>query len=175
MQVFELSNKNIPAVARLMASIKPDWWDFQGAVSQLSDIGSTAALVGWLLGEAEKNPQGWLLCADFESYSCLSIECLGYDENGNFVMEHQLAPLIEAAENYARKKGRRILRYMIGSTDMSCHGQPLGSYWEALRDLKSNNRAHFDYFTRCGFNPVGFMPNCYAKGYHAIIMIKELI
>jgi hypothetical protein len=127
------------------------------------------------MGETEQSPQGWLLCADYEGYSCLNIECLGYDEGGVFVMEHQLEPLIKMAEKYARDRGRRILRYMIGSTNMSCHGQPLGQYWEALRDLKSHNREHYDYFVKYGFKPAGFMPNVYAKGYHAIVMIKELI
>ena len=175
MQIFKLDDKNIPAVAELMSSIKPDWWNFQGAVNQLSDIGNTTVLVGWLMGETEQDPQGWLLCTDYELYSCLSIECLGFDEGGALVMEHQLEPLIEAAEKYARGKGRRILRYMISSTDMSCHGQPLGEYWEALRDLKSHGRVHYDYFVKYGFKPAGFMPNCYGKGCHAIIMIKELI
>ena len=174
MQIFELSNNNIPAVAKLMTGIKPDWWDFKGAVGQLSDIGNTAALIGWMIGETEQNPQGWLLCTDSGLYSCLNIECLGYDDNGDFVTEHQLEPLIDTAERYARQKGRRILRYMISSTDMSCHGQPLGSYWEALRDLKSHNRAHYDYFAGYGFKPAGFMPNAYGKGFHAIMMIKDL-
>lgn len=175
MRIFELNSKNIPATAKLMAYIKPDWWDYQGGVDQLSDIRNTVYNIGWHMGDDEQNPKGWLLCADYECYSCLSIECLGFDESGELVMEEQLQPLIEKAEAYARGKGYRILRYMIGSADMSCHGQALGDYWQALRDLKSFNRKHFDYFIKYGFKPAGFMPNCYANGYHAIIMIKELL
>ena len=89
-------------------------------------------------------------------------------------MEHQLQPLLEKAEQYARDKGFRILKYMIGSVDMSCHGRELGNYWEALRDLESYGREHFDYFVRYGFKPAGFMPNCLGENYHCIIMIKEL-
>ncbi len=174
MNVYSLSESNIPGVARLMAGIKPDWWDYEGAVSQLSDIRNTTYNVGWFMGDDEQRPIGWLLCADYECYSCLSIECLGYDESGRFVMERQLIPLLEAAERYARGKGYRMLKYMIGSTGMSCHSRPLGEYWEELKDLKSFGREHFDFFVEYGFKPAGFMPNCLGENYHCIIMIKEL-
>ena len=131
----------------------------------MSDVANTAVLIGWLMGETEQSPLGWLLCTDLVGYSCLNIECLGYNADGVFVMEHQLEPLVEAAEKYAREKGRRILRYMIGSTDISCHGQPLGDYWEALRDLNFYDRVYYDYFANYGFKPAGFMPNCYAMEY----------
>ena len=174
MEIFKLTENNIPNVAKLMAYIKPDWWDYEGGVMQLSDIRTTVDNVGWFMGEDEQHPKGWILCAEYSCYSCLSIECLGYDENGKFVMEHQLQPLLEKAEQYARDKRFRILKYMIGSVDMSCHGRELGNYWEALRDLESYGREHFDYFVRYGFKPAGFMPNCLGENYHCIIMIKEL-
>lgn len=175
MQVFELNQTNIPRVAEFMASIKPDWWDYDGALDQLSDIRNTAYNVGWFVGEDDQHPKGWLLCTDYACYSCLSIECLGYDENGKFVMEHQVKPLLDEAEQYARGKGYRILRYMIGSRDMSCHGRPLGEYWEELKSLKSFGREHFDFFAGYGFKPAGFMPHCLGENYHCIIMIKELL
>ena len=90
------------------------------------------------MGEDEKHPKGWILCAEYELYSCLSIECLGYNENGKFAAEHQLQPLIEEAEKYARDKGLRIFRYIISSIDISCHGRELNEYWKELRDLKSS-------------------------------------
>ena len=158
-----------------MSYIKPEWWDYQGGVEQLSDIRNSVDNVGWFMGEDEQRPKGWILCAEYASYSCLSIECLGYDENGEFVTEEQLQPLLEKAEKYARDKGIRILRYIIGSVDMSCHEKELKNYWEELRDLEFYNREHFDYFVKSGFKPAGFMPNCYGKNYHGIIMIKELI
>ncbi len=175
MKVFKLNQSNIPRVAELMAYIKPDWWDYAGAFGQLSDICSTAYNIGWFMGEDELHPKGWLLCADYECYSTLSLECLGYDEGGRFVMEHQIRPLLNEAENYARGKGYRILRYMTGSTDMSCHGRPLGEYWRELRDLKSFGRKHFDFFAEYGFRPAGFMPHCFGINHHCILMIKELL
>jgi hypothetical protein len=174
MEIFKLTEDNIPNVAKFMAYIKPNWWDYEGGVKQLSDIRNTVDNVGWFMGDDEQHPRGWLLCAEYACYSCLSIECLGYDENGKFVMEQQLQPLLEKAEQYAREKGFRILKYMIGSVNMSCHGRKLESYWEELRDLKSYNREHFDYFVKYGFKPAGFMPNCLGENYHCIIMIKEL-
>lgn len=175
MNVYTLTESNIPAVAQFMANIKPDWWDYEGAFSQLSDIRNTTHNVGWFLGDNEHRPRGWVLCADYECYSCLSIECLGYDEDGRFVMEHQLRPVLDKVEQYAREKGYRILRYMIGSRGMSCDGRPLGEYWEELKNLTSYGREHFDFFVEYGFKPAGFMPNCLGENYHCIIMIKELV
>ena len=104
----------------------------------------------------------------------LSIENLGYDDNGQFVMEQQLEPLLIQAETYAKEKGYRNLKYIIGSTEMSCHGKPILDFAAALKDLKSYNRKHFDYFVDYGFKPTGFIPNCYGNNYHGIVMIKQL-
>ena len=46
---------------------------------------------------------------------------------------------------------------------------------EELRTLRSLGRAHFDYFRSIGFVPTGFLPNCYGKNYHGIIMVKSLL
>lgn len=174
MEIFKIEESNIPTLANFMAFIKPDWWDYEGAIDQLSDVRNTVVNVGWLMGEDAQNPQGWVLCAEYACYSCLSIECLGYNENGKFVMEQQLQPLLEHAEQYARERGFRMLKYMIGSSNMSCHGRELGEFWEELRDQKSFNRNHFDYFVQYGFKPAGFMPSCLGENYHCFIMIKEI-
>lgn len=174
MDIHKIDESNVAAVARLMSAIKPDWWDFEGASQQLQDISLLARLIGWYIGDGVK-PRGWILCAEFEGYSYLSIECLGFDENGTFVMEQQLEPLLNCAETHARKKGYRNLKYIIGSADMSCHGKPIANYADALKELKSNARKHFDYFVQYGFSPTGFIPNCYGENYHGIVMIKPLI
>ena len=36
---------NVQAVARLMASVKPEWWDTEGAAAQLQDVALLARLV----------------------------------------------------------------------------------------------------------------------------------
>lgn len=157
-----------------MSTIKPGWWDFEGASQQLQDVSLLARLTGWYM-EEDATPKGWILCAEYEGYSYLSIECLGYDADGTFVMEQQLEPLLKQAEAHAREKGYRNLKYIIGSTGMSCHGRPITNYADELRELKSNGREHFDYFVQYGFSPTGFIPNCYGKNYHGIVMIKTLL
>ncbi len=174
MNIYRMDQQNSGKVAQFMSLIKPDWWDFEGANGQLQDVSLLAKLVGWYM-EEDKKVRGWILCAEFEGYSYLSIENLGYDENGAYVMEQQTEPLLKQAEDYAREKGYRNLKYIIGSTDMSCHGRPIMDYAEELRNLTSNGREHFDYFVQYGFSPTGFIPDCYGENYHGIIMIKSLL
>ncbi|MDE6956068.1 MAG: hypothetical protein K2P18_09975 [Oscillospiraceae bacterium] len=174
MGIYQINSSNAAAVAELMAAIKPDWWDFEGASQQLLEASALAKLVGWYMGEPTA-PKGWILCAEYEGYSCLSVECLGYDDNGSFVMEGQLEPLLRQAEAHAREKGFRNLKYVISSPGLSCHGRPLANYADELRVLASHGRAHFDYFVDYGFTPAGLIPNCYGIHCHGIIMIKPLV
>lgn len=51
MNVYELTPATIPAVALLMSTIKPDWWDYEGAYEQLSNVDAAIKTVGWYLGE----------------------------------------------------------------------------------------------------------------------------
>lgn len=173
MVIGEINASNVDLIAKFMSSMKPDWWDFEGAYQQLQDVSILAKLVGWYMNENSK-VKGWILCAEFSEYSYLSIENLGYDENGNFVMEEQLEPLLKRAEDYAKNKGLRNLKYIIGSTDMSCHGKQIANFADELKNLKSYGRKHFDFFKSYGFVPTGFIPNCYGANYHGIIMIKQL-
>ena len=174
MRISKIDGYNIDAVAEFMSSIKPEWWDYEGAYGQLQDISLLARLVGWCM-EEEGRVCGWILCAEFEGYSYLSIENLGYDQGGRYVMEQQTEPLLRQAETYAKEKGYRNMKYIIGSTDMSCHGRPLVDYAEELKNLRSKGREHFDYFVEYGFRPTGFIPDCYGKNYHGSVMIKSLI
>lgn len=174
MNIYTMETGNISGVAALMVSIKPDWWDYQGASRQLQDEKLLAHLVGWYMGEDPRQPKGWLLCAEFPGYGYLSIENLGYDDHGTFVMEEPLEPLLRRGEDYAKGKGYRNLKYVIGSTGMSCHGRPLGDFAGELAGLRSLGRKHYDFFVWYGFRPAGFLPNCYGENYHGIIMIKSL-
>jgi len=174
MPIFNLCQKNTPAAARLMAKVRPDYWDYDGAICQLSDIRNTAFNVGWIIGENEENPKGWLLCVDYELYSCVSVECIGYDTEDQHTLEKQMSFLLQQAECYAKGKGYRIYRYVITSEGLSCHGRTLGEYGDELRDLKSWDSKRFDFFVRYGFKPAGFMPDCYGANFHGVIMIKNL-
>lgn len=171
MEINILNSSNVDAVAQFMSTVKPEWWDYAGAYQQLQDVSLLASLVGWYITE-DSSIKGWILCAEYTGYSCLSIENLGYDDNGQFVMEQQLEPLLTQAEIYAKEKGYRNLKYIIGSTEMSCHGKPILDFAAELKNLKSYNRKHFDFFVDYGFMPTGFIPNCYGNNYHGIVMIK---
>mgnify|MGYP001127577735 FL=1 len=89
-------------------------------------------------------------------------------------MEEPLEPLLRQAEEHARGKGYRNLKYVIGSTGRPCHGRPLGDYAKELAELRSLGREHYDFFYGYGFRPAGFIPNCYGEDYHGIIMIKRI-
>ena len=173
MEIRLIGPSNAGRVAALMSTIKPDWWDYSGAFGQLQDERLLARLVGWFL-EENGTPRGWLLCAEYEGYSCLSIENLGFDGGGAFSMEEPLEPLLRRAEEHARQKGFRNLKYVIGSTELSCHGRPFGDPARELAELTSLGRKHYDFFRSYGFRPMGFLPNCYGVNYHGILMIKDL-
>lgn len=55
MDIYTIDDASAGAVAQLMAAIKPDWWDYQGAASQLREETLLARLVGWYLGEGTRN------------------------------------------------------------------------------------------------------------------------
>lgn len=44
MNIYEIDESNVDTVAVLMATIKPDWWDFEGASQQLSEVSSLAGI-----------------------------------------------------------------------------------------------------------------------------------
>lgn len=175
MNIYEIKKSSACYVAELMSKIKPEWWNYDEALQQLQDVNMLAELQGWYIGDNEDKPCGWILCAGFAGYSYMTIECLGFNSKGEFVMEEQLAPLIVKAETYAKSKGYRNIKYIIGSTETSCHNKVIIDYAEELKNLKSYGRKHFDYLTSIGFTPTGFIPNCYGKNYHGIIMIKDIM
>lgn len=101
MDIRTINDSSVAAVAKFMSRIKPDWWDYDDAYRQLQDVSLLATLVGWYL-QNDTGVKGWILCAEYKGYSCLGIENLGYDDNGDFVMEEPLEPLLMRAETYAR-------------------------------------------------------------------------
>ena len=45
-EIYRITTSNVNSVAELMAAIKPDWWDFEGACQQLLDVSLLANLIG---------------------------------------------------------------------------------------------------------------------------------
>lgn len=168
MNIYKLDKTNMPAVAELMARIKPEWWDVEGAVNQLSSG------IGWYFGCNENKPKGWLLCKDLRHYRTVEIECLGYDDNGSCKIGEELQPLIESAEQWAREKKYAVMRFTIGTRGLSCHLRELDKPWVELRELHSVDREEFEWFNSMGYVPSGVLPNIYGDKYHGILLVKAL-
>lgn len=168
MEIFKLNIENIPILSEFMATIKPEFWDKQGAIEQLSSG------IGWYFGSTEDIPKGWILCKSFDIYKTGEIECLGYDDDGLLKIGKELRPLVEVSEEWARHEGLVIMRFIIGSRGLSCHRRPLGTPWEELRDIQATDREEFDWFLSMGYLPSGVLPNIYGDNYHGILLIKQL-
>ena len=167
-KIYEMNEGSISRVASLMARIKPEFWDEDGAAEQLRTG------TGWYLGENEETPIGWVLCQDQALYKTGEIECLGFESNGALVIDENLLPLIEAAENWAKKKGYANMRFTIGSRGLSCHLKELGEIPEELKNIKGIDREEYNWFLSMGYKPCGILPNVYGELYHGIMLIKLL-
>lgn len=103
MTIKRIGPSNAGSVAALMSTLKPEWWDFEGANQQLQDVQLLATLVGWYM-EGDGGPEGWILCAEFPGYSAMTIENLGFDDGGTMVME---APWSRSCGRRRRMPGKR--------------------------------------------------------------------
>ena len=173
MKVFEMKSEAIPKIARLMCTIKPDWWDYEGAFSQLSGVEDTIHTIGWYLGEDENTPKGWILCRELIGYRALELECSGFDDNGEFELEHKLGELIREAERYARSKGYLTFRSGISSIGFNIHEKKIDSIADAIANLECD-RIDYKWYLKQGFRVIGLQPNAYEKGFHLIILGKDL-
>ncbi len=173
MKVFELTQERIPSVAKLMCTIKPEWWDYDGALGQLSNINESIKTIGWYLGEDEATPKGWILCRELVGYRTIELECSGFDDNGVFMLEHKLGKLIDIASQYAKEKGYLTIRNGISSIGFNIHGQNIDDIPNAIQNL-TWDRIDYKWMLDYGFRVIGIQPNAYEKGYHLILMAKEL-
>lgn len=168
MGIYKIDTENILIVSEFMASIRPEWWDIEGARQQLGEG------TGWYFGSNEDNPEGWILCKSYECYKTGEIECLGYDKGGIFIIGKELQTLVEKSEEWAREQGFAIMRFTIGTRGLSCHEKSLKKPWEELRDLHSIDREEYDWFLSMGYIPSGVLPNIYGEKYHGILLVKTL-
>ena len=168
MKIYKIDSENILIVSKFMANIKPEWWDIEGAMQQLSEG------IGWYFGTSKDDPKGWLLCKSYECYKTGEIECLGYDREGVFQIGEELQPLVEKSEQWARKEGFAIMKFTIGSRGLSCHEKNLDKPWQVLRDLHAIDREEYNWFLSMGYEPSGVLPNIYGEKYHGILLVKTL-
>ena len=168
MKISMLDELNIGDVANLMVQLKPEFWDLEGAVAQLSNG------VGWCLTTSAGRPVGWLLCKWYAAYKTSEIECLGYDDEGQFKVGPELQPLVEQCEQWIREQGGVNSRFVIGSRGLSCHGKSLGKPWQELQELCAVDRAEYEWFVKMGYAPSGILPDIYGPGYHGIMLLKRI-
>lgn len=167
MEIIKINSTNVADVAKFMSTMKPEWWDVEGAQKQLESG------IGWY-GKDENNIVGWILCKPLPLYSTLEIECLGFNDHGTLTMGKQLQPLIEQAEAWAISNFLRTMRFTMTSRGFSCHDRDLGRLWEELRDLHAIDRTDYDFFTDLDYQPVGILPELYGSKYHGILLLKRL-
>jgi hypothetical protein len=168
MKVFGLKGSSVRDVANLMVTLKPEWWDLSGAMGQLNGG------EGWYLADEHGSVIGWLLCKCYRAYMTVEIECLGYEDAGQFKIGPVLQPLVDQCEEWARIQGYVNTRFTIGSHGLSCHGRRLGKPWDELKELQALDREEYDWFTSIGFVPSGILPDIYGPGYHGIMLLKRV-
>lgn len=173
MNIYRMTQEKIPSIATMMSERKPEWWDYEGAYQQLSDISESIQTIGWCMEESEKI-KGFLLCRELLGYQTLELECCGFDDNGEFKLEHKLEPLMQEAENYAKKKGYMNFRSGISSVGFSIHGKEIDDIPKAIKELTCE-RTDYIWYRNHGFQVIGILPNTYGTGTHLILLNKSLI
>ncbi|MBQ8278268.1 MAG: hypothetical protein IJZ23_00325 [Roseburia sp.] len=174
MKVYELNKENANKVATLMHTMKPEWWPtFEEAYGQLTNIDESIKTVGWYLGEDSETPKGWILCRELLCYRALELECSGFDDNGEFKLEHKLGELFEVAEEYAKSKGYLTFRSGISSIGFNIHGKEIENIADAIATIECE-RIDYKWYLEHGFQVIGIQPNAYEKGFHLIMLGKNL-
>lgn len=173
MRIFKMTPERIPSVAQLMCTIKPEWWDYSGALGQLRDVGQSIKTIGWYLGDDEEHPKGWILCRELVGYRTIELECSGFDDNGVFKAEHKLKELVDIAAQYARDQGYLNLKNGISSVGFNIHGTVLEDIPHAIQTLTCD-RIDYQWMLDYGFKVIGIQPNAYGIGSHLIMLAKDL-
>jgi len=168
MEIIEINSVNVAKVAEFMSSMKPEWWNIEGAQKQLESG------IGWYVREG-REISGWILCKPLPLYSTLEIECLGFNDQGILTIGKQLQPLIEHAETWARSNSLRTMRFTMTSRGFSCHHHDINQLWEELRNLHAIDRTDYEFFVKLGYQPVGILPELYGDKNHGILILKRLI
>ena len=173
MDIYKLTPHAVPALAKMMSTLKPEWWDYEGAYGQLSNINESIKTIGWYCTDDTGNPNGWILCRELLCYNALELECSGYNDGGVFKLEHKLEPLMDAAEKYAKEKGYLTFRSGISSMDFNIDGMDIPDISDAIKNLRCDRTDYLWYLSK-GFRVVGIQPNAYEKGSHLIMLAKDL-
>ena len=174
MKIHKLNENNIPNVAKLMSTIQPIFWNYNGAMKQLSGTKESIRTVGWFVGEDEGHPKGWVLCRELVLYKTIELECCGFDEGGVFLGEHKLESLFDTICEYARQKGFLSFKTTMGSQQFNIHKRELGNIDDEINNLEADNRIDYDWLLEYGFKVIGIQPNAYGDKFHCVMLSKDL-
>lgn len=114
-----------------------------------------------------------ILCRELIGYRALELECSGFDDNGEFKLEHKLGELIREVESYARRKGYLTFRSGISSIGFNIHEKKIDSIADAIANLECD-RIDYQWYLEQGFRVIGIQPNAFEKGFHLIILGKDI-
>ncbi len=167
-QAYEMSLLHRLDVARLMARLKPDWWDVREALQQLTEN------TGWYLTKPDNTASGWLIAHQQAAFRTVEIESMGYDDAGDYSIGPELEPLVLACEDWGLYAGMANCRYIMSSLGLSIHNQQLTDPGAALASLKNHTRPDYDWFISMGYRPCGIFPQIFGYRFHGIVLIKEL-
>lgn len=123
---LQTNGKSVPAVARLIRTIKPAW-GITGDFRSAQRYGGIHPNRGCYAGGDPGHPKGWILCRELLGYRALEPECSGFDNGGVFEREHKLEPLMGQAERSARAKGYLNFRSGISSVGSTSTASPCGT------------------------------------------------
>jgi len=155
----------VEPTARLMASLKPDWFPLNEARESLQLRPS------WILLDRE-TPCGWLSLQPQPQYRTVEIYNLGLAEGGDLTVGAGLEPLLEAAERWAWDRECASVRFVMGSQGLSIHGRSLGAIWSELKSLRALERPEYEWFGRLGYLAHGLLPDTYGDNYHGVLLLK---
>lgn len=174
MNVFLLDQNNAKPVAKLMTEIKPEWWpSFSDAYDQITSTDSSIGTVGWLMGDTETQPCGWVLCRELKCYNAIELECCGYNDDGVFYLEHKLEPLFNRIIEYAKEIGVTLFRTGMSSIDFNIDGQPIEDISTAIATLRSQ-RIDYQWLLEYGFRVIGIHPDAYGNNRHLILLGRHI-
>lgn len=69
--------------------------------------------------------------------------------------------------------GYLTFRNGISSVGFNIHGKKIDNIADSIRDLKCD-RVDYKWMLDYGFRVIGIQPNAYEKGFHMIMMAKEI-
>ena len=108
-----------------------------------------------------------------ENYLTLKLGCSGFNDHGQFKLEHKLKELFDTAVEYAGSKGYTTLRTDMSSVDFNIAGIVPDDIPEAIRTLQTD-RIDYHWLLNYGFRVIGIHPNAYGNNIHLILSTKAL-